>query len=315
MLKILAPCRPSDSVQLEKKIAILKEYIGNKYSVGLEIVGPANDFLNPKILETTIRNLSLFRSENLFFSIHFPFWSHKRASSPFNLACPKPIFYKAVEATAMLANEINAGVINIHPSTPISFWQRSAIKSNAELEERRKLILEKVRVNLVEIQAMFGRKVCLENMPPVYHSGYEANPRKVFYDICFFRSSDFLLVVEPAKNIFATVDTSHLAGALDSSQLLGEIKSLGSALGHVHFNDIGHRYQPFLAPFEDGLIPGEGGIGERVFKELLRYFVDYSIVHDLSVNIEVGSKDYHNPIELEESVKRIGQWLDEIKRN
>ncbi len=152
-------------------------------------------------------------------------------------------------------------------------------------------------------------------MPPAWSSKFETTPKTIFYENCFVRMNDFLSVVDPKKNIFATVYTSHLAGSLDSSQLLEEIKSLGFCLGHVHFNDIGTRYQPFFTPFEDGLIPGDGGIGEKVFKELLQYFVEYSKVQDLSINIEVRSKDYHNPIELEEGVRRIGQWLDEINQN
>ena len=313
MLRLITPCRPCKKEQLEASLDLLGVYVGDRYSVGIEIVGPWNDYFDPKIIEQTKKNLQGL-PKSVFLSLHAPFDIKK--GSKRNFFSSEQGFQNFLKVVK-LADEIGANLVNFHSSLLLSYKDlkkmQKAGDENVKIYKTRSIM--KVKRALEDVQFIAGngasRKLCLENVYYVLSGDSILNPEKMIYETTFVEPEDFLRVINPAANIFATIDVCHLSMVYDSSQLLAKIKKLGKGLGHIHLSDSGGIWQPFVSPAKEGAVLGEGRIGEKVFKELLCYFLEYSKKQDLGLVLEINDKEFVRRENLRESFKRLINWLKE----
>ncbi|MBI2450075.1 MAG: TIM barrel protein [Candidatus Nealsonbacteria bacterium] len=312
MLALQVPCRVTDGEQLRAKLGLLEDYKDTGYQFGIEIVGPWNDFFslkNVKVIQKSLRSLP----ESLYLSLHAPYdarvnWKRNFFSSDKGFTNLLHVFY--------LADFFGVHLVNLHASLFCTNDELRKISAAGNLEIRKRELIERVGAVLAEAHSRYPQqKICLENMPYCWDHDLAPDPNDMIYETCFVDLKDFLSVVNPGNNIFATVDTCHLAAVYDSSQLLGEIKQLGGGLQHVHFTDIKRVWQPFVSLAEEGVVPGEGRIGEKIFKELLRYFSEFSLGQDLSIVLEINDKNLIELTNLKTSLKKTVGWLDELRQS
>lgn len=305
----MTSCWPKDKTQLEVKIRLLKECVGNEHPVGLEIGLGMDDLNNPSMLKKIKANLEEL-PDSVYLSLHGPY-DFKKGS--------KRNFFQSEEGfanllkTTQLADEIKAELINIHANRFISYMELK--KKQSDLISFKEASIQGIKRDLQRLikEAKPSQKICIENMPYFIGVDRVIDPEEAFYELCFVDPEDFLEIANPKKNIFATIDICHLAQVYDSSQLLSQIQKLGRGLGHIHLSDLGNIWQPFINLTEEGVIPGNGRIGEKVFKELLRYFLEFSEKQDLSIVLEINDKDLTKLEESKESFGKITDWLKDLK--
>jgi len=310
-MRLMTPCSLNDKRQIKSKIALLKKYVRTEYPFGLEARVSMNDFSNPSVFESGISELKKL-PKSVFLSLHGPIELKKGSKK--NFFASEQGFQNLVK-TVELANAIGAELINIHAHLFLSFDEAKTTNRN-DLVKIKKASMAKVKKDLERLirEVHPPQKICIENVPYCLTADTVLDPREMLYEFCFVDPYDFREIVAPEKNIFATIDVCHLAQVYDSSQLLEKTKKLGRGLGHIHLSDTVNIWQPFISLVEEGVIPGKGRIGERVFKELLGYFLKYSEKHDLSILIEVHDKDFTKLAESKESFKIVMRWLEELKR-
>jgi len=311
-LRLMVPCRVSDERQLEAKIRVLRELVRDEYPIGLEIRTEMDDIYNPLILEKTKVNLEKLQ-ESVFLSLHGPF-ELKRGSKR-NFFSSEEGFENLVK-TIKFAEEIEADLINIHAHLFVSYDELRKMEQNNKIESFKRVSIQKVKRDLQKLRQTISPeiKICVENMPYCLTSDTVLDPQEIIYELCFVDPEDFLQIVEPENNIFTTIDVCHLAQVYDSSRLFYQIQRLGRGLGHIHLSDLGNIWQPFIGLAKEGVIPGNGRIGERVFKEILGYLLEFSEKQDLGIVLEIDDKDFIKLEESKKSFKRVMGWLKELKR-
>ena len=310
-IRLMSPCRVSDERQLKAKIEALRGLVGDEYSIGLEIRIEMDDIYNPLVLEKAKANLEKLQ-EPIFLSLHGPFEIKK--GSKRNFFSSEQGFENLLK-TVQFAEEIEIDLINIHAHSFASYNELGKIVQNDELESFKKASIQRAKRGLQRLRQTISSKikVCVENMPYCLTADTVFDPREVIYELCFVDPNDFLQIVEPENNIFATIDVCHLAQVYDSSQLLSQIQKLGKGLGHIHLSDLGNIWQPFISLVKEGVIPGDGRIGERFFKEILEYLLKFSEKQDLGVVLEIDDEDLTKLEESRESFTRAIKWLKELK--
>lgn len=188
------------------------------------------------------------------------------------------------------------------------------MRQNKVLENFKKASIQKVKRDFQRLREITpSPRICVENVPHCLAVDRVVDPEEAIYELCFVEPEDFLEIANPNKNIFATIDVCHLAQVYDSSQLLNQIQKLGRGLGHIHLSDLGGIWQPFINLVKENVIPGNGRIGEKAFKELLCYFLEYSEKQDLGIVLEINDKDSIRFEESKESFGKITDWLKDLK--
>ncbi|MFH1049238.1 MAG: sugar phosphate isomerase/epimerase [Patescibacteria group bacterium] len=310
MLKILLSCDASNRNHLDLKYKLLKECVQGEYPIGIEIFEYWNRAFDPQLIKSIKNNLADLL-EDIDLSFHAPF-TNRIGNWKQNYFSSKEGFNNLIKAFDA-AESLGANTVNLHTSFLHSYDELKKI-NEGNLEEYRQGLINNVADTLDIIRDSYSQKICIESMPYDWAQETARDPAEMIYDICFVEIKDFLKVVNPRKNIFATIDTAHSASFYDSSEMLQEIKRLEGGLGHAHLSDLGGIWKPFISLSREGLIPGNGRIGERVFRELLGYFFRFSEKQDLGIVIETRDASYLELRETRESLNRIMKWLDEAKK-
>jgi len=302
--------------ELKSKIRLLQEFFGDKYPIGIESFGYWNDYFDPFLFSIAKKNVEELMPKSMALSIHAPFSVKPHSIHDF-FAFPQG--FSSLKKLLDFSDELGADLINFHVSPLVTYGELKDLSEYKRVQDHKEKTIRSVRSRLERAQALPCRKVlkkiCVENVLYTFSHDRELDPEKMVYTIIDFSDPrDLMQVINPARNIYATIDVCHLACVCDSSQLLKKIKLLGNGLGHVHFSDAGQVWKPFMSLGAEGLIPGQGRIGEKVGKELLAYFLEISREQDLSIVFEIKDNDYLKLEESREGFKVIRKWLDELDK-
>lgn len=312
MLYLMLPCLCSSENQVKSHLSILEECHKAGYSIGLELFTRMDDLDNSRELEATVQNL-INLPKDMLLSLHAPL-ELKRGSTR-NFFCA-PSLEAEVEHFAKLAEWVDAldvGIVNFHAHRIFTFDELSRLNPQ-QVEDIRTAHLDKMGniLQLLEAKYLPGKKICIENVPYCLTSDLTSDPREILYEACFTNLRDFHRITGPGTNVFATIDTCHLAQMYDSSELISEISGISDILGHVHFSDLGKNWQPFMDLTEEGVVPGDGRIGRQVMKNLLEHFFQLGKSRDLGLVVETLDVDHNNPVQKAKAIKRILSWLSEL---
>lgn len=313
MLKLFLPCSVSREKQIISKVKILEQYEKRGFRVGIEVFS-ADDLFDPAVVKKCEANLEKWLPPTFDLSLHAPFFFKDQKVWKNNYFSSKQGLEKLIYIFS-LADRLGAKFITIHASMFYSYSELRMLSGN-EMIRRKKEHIARIKHDLILARIHYPHiKICIENMPFPWGEDRWLNPEENIYDPCFVDLADFQEIVDPAQNIFIALDTSHLAANLDSSQMLKEIKKIGPMIGHVQFSDLSGHWKPFFSLADEGVIPGDGRIGERVCRELLTYFLKIAEKqHDLGIELEVSNQDYEDPEECEVALKRIVSWIEDIRK-
>lgn len=309
MLRIMLPCSPFDANELNARAKILKEYIGEKYPIGLELVGGWEEFFNEKAIEVAEKNLEKI-DKSIYLSLHAPLNVNNSKKNFFNQGYKNSI--KDFSQIVKLAKNWGVSLINFHAPAIFSFKQ--IFKKNIDLGFLAKKQIEKVAEDLNKIN--FKGTLCAENVTDYYGSEdleikNLSDFKKINFNAGFIDLKDFLELHGKQNKVFLTIDICHLSTICDSSEIIGKMREVAPLIRHIHFNDGMTVWRPLLPRFKESLVPGEGEIGKRVFKEdIIPFLVELSKKQDINIMVEVLGEDYITSENSKESLKRLLDWLN-----
>jgi sugar phosphate isomerase/epimerase len=308
MLRIMLPCSPFDINELSARAKILEEYVGKKYPIGLELVGGWEDFFNEKAIKVAKNNLEKI-DKSIYLSLHAPLNKKDLKRSFFNFGnknSAKDFLY-----IVKLAEDLGVSLINFH--APAIFSYKQVFKKNIDLNFLAEKQIEKVAKDLDKIN--FKGILCAENVTD-YYGAEDLEIKNLFdfkninFSAGFVDLKDFLKLHEKQDKAFVTIDICHLSTICDSSEVIGKMREVAPLIRHIHFNDGLTVWRPLLSEFREGLVPGDGEIGKRVFKEdIVPFLVGLSKEQDINIMIEVLREDYITSENSKESLKRLLDWL------
>lgn len=313
MLRIMLPCWPFED-QLHAKTQLLRDLVGDRFPIGLEIGMSMDLMLQPLFLEQAKRRIKAMDfEEDFFLGFHGPqalavgtdlqqnFFVSEQGILNFGLAID-------------FARSIKAQLVNVHAQQPLDYATISKMSAE-EVVRAKKQMLHNAEFVLRRLKQRkrSAPAICIENIPHNLRTDWQRSPEDALFELTFVDLADFKEIVDPAKGIFATIDICHLAQVYDSSELLDQIWKIPSdAIRHIHFSDVGGSWHPFISLASEGVIPGQGRIGGRVMRELLGYFVHLSRKQDINLMIEVNDENLVEIAESRESLKIVLGWLKGI---
>ncbi|OGZ27173.1 MAG: hypothetical protein A2365_00695 [Candidatus Nealsonbacteria bacterium RIFOXYB1_FULL_40_15] len=286
MLRISLPCSPFKEEELYARKDILESCLGKNYPIGLELCGKWKDFFDLESLKNAEKNLKKFRKEageNFFFSLHAPIKVEDIASDTFGLENNKG--FEDFSHILAVAERFGASLVNFH--APVFSEVLPPKEESASLVEKQiKKVSEYVS------KADFKGIICLENIPACYDPGFG-------FGVGFNNLEDFKNL---PGGVFATVDLCHLATL--SNDLVKEMEKIAPIIKEIHFND----GKTGSDGFEGGLVPGEGDISIRVFKEEITPFLKK--LSDVNIVIEVLREDFISSDNSKKTLEKLAKWLD-----
>jgi sugar phosphate isomerase/epimerase len=222
---------------------------------------------------------------------------------------------KAINAGAKFAAEaIEAGLIpenqEVYVHTHGGELYFGGRMSETDLKHNQDLIIQSL-LNASERHSRI--RIGLENLPLFPNSDDPDlihKPEKVGRTV-FEELSDYRRAVEDTP-IRLTFDTAHYAydapiGA--KVDIVSAVDVFGDYLRHLHISDARGFWEPGKSVARDGYIPGEGKIGIEEFKRFFTHIKENYDLTKVTLEAEVQDEDYSNPINREETLKRMVNWL------
>jgi|GEM_PF-4369952 len=299
-MKIVLPTMAVDKEDVNIMLGLLERLVGGRYEIGLEIIGKPVHFQEEGYLKQIGDNIRSV-AQGAFLVIH-GFSGIQVYES--GIADMRTEIGRALLITYLeLAKDIGANYIHIHSSAGYK-GDRLSRKSILKVEA-----MDKIRVNMISASGLVeaGCPVGIENLPTPSMGDVEKDPHKIWRD-CVDSLEDCIYIVR-GTDLKITLDTCHYAinqkGRID---LIKPVKRLSQHLWHFHISDTKGYWIPNRSLWQEGVVPGNGRIGEESFKELFSYLKENH--PDISLCIEVFNKDYRDPVETEESIRRILGWLE-----
>jgi sugar phosphate isomerase/epimerase len=307
MLRIIISCRALDWEQIEARLAILEEYCGSDFSAGLELMGHWDDFFSGsekrKNIEINILKAKE-RCKRLYLSLHAPY----KEGDFFQNFFSSDQGYENLEDIIEFARRMNISLVNIHASLLYSFSRLEEIKKSIDEDKQKKIDSVVFRIDQVLRETSFKGVICMENAKPVW--SHVLDPRFAIYEIAFVDVEDLIKLNRlTAGRVCGTIDIAHFLSSHDSSELLSALDSLGGVVPHIHLNDGKGLWIPFCSDYQEDLVPGTGRMGETLLRKFLFWLKEQGRSRDINIVVEVGEEDYRNPVNSEESVRKITRIL------
>jgi len=318
MATIMVPVMAAFERDLLTNLKLLEEIVKPAgHEIGLGVIGKPSHFLEQEQRAKMIGNLNKY-AKGLKIASHQ--WSGNVIydPSPGNLAFSDlrtERGRKVINCGVDFAVEaINTGIVpenqEVYVHThggDIYFGKRMP---ENELQYDRALI----RQNLVDASNRNPRVIIgLENLP---HFPNSDDPELINFPEKIGRSvfeclGDYKEAVEGTK-LKLTFDTAHYGYEFpigDKIDLVSAIDIFGEHLRHVHISDAKGYWAPYVSIAGDGLVPGQGKIGEEEFIRFFRHLRNNYDLSKVSIEAEVQDADYQNPKNRRETLKRIVKWL------
>jgi len=312
----MLPCSPFDAKELEARTKIIKKYAGGKYAFGLELVGSWKEFFDPSSVKKAKENLAQVlkkTGQKMYFSLHAPINKKNPEKNLFGPKNKNNLF--ELEHICKVSEDLGALLINFHASAIYSYT--NLLKSGSDIVALIEEQIKKTALDLGKID--FEGVFTVENI-----TGYcdieslevrnLADFKKMNFEVGFVDLKDFEKLNKLQPKAFAAVDICHLSATCDSSETAGKMKEIAHLIRHIHFNDSLTVWRPLMPELEGGLVPGEGELGERAFKEdIVPFIKQISKKQDVNVVIEVLHEDFIKSENSKKTLKKLLAWLDPDK--
>lgn len=295
---ILTPCRAAKIRDVETRVTLLTE-IAKGLRGGLEIVGPFSDFIeNSKAIVDNLKQAKAMGVQIII--IHSPVIRDNYASTLTNISRPES--QEILGAVLEIAHEVGAVAINVHGEI---FFTTEEVKN---LTNRERDVLKKnISKNLKQLHLKESVvKLAIENMPWPLMGDIFFGEKDMVWDPLFADPLELYQFCEE-NDLWMTFDTCHWSTLGLPLLLTDAFKMVEGRVTHLHLSDAYGHWLPGTATFKEGLIPGDGNLGKGKFHQLLQYLRDCT--QQFTLTLEVNDKNFLNPRESRESLKRVIEWI------
>lgn len=297
MLKIILPTTAAYKDDFERMLGLLERTVDKEYEIGLEIKGKPEHFQEERYLDQIKENI-ISVAKGVYLVIHGFSGIEVYESGIGDMRSDEGRKY--LEVLLRLGEDTGADYVHVHGGA----GYRGAELSSQEKREG----LDNIRENILSCKNDLDIKYPLgiENLPNPSMGDYPFGSEDIWRD-CVDSIDDCLYIVEGTE-LKVTFDTCHYAAnKIGKIDLVEPAEKLREHLYHVHINDVYGYWVPSKSVWREGVIPGDGNIGEESFRGFLTYIRGNH--PDISICLEVYNADYKNPVESEESIKRVLDWL------
>lgn len=294
MVKIFLPTMAANINDVRTMMDLLEKTVAGKYPIGLEIIGKPEHFQKEEYLNQIKENMMSFSGEIVVHGFSF---IQVYESGLANMSTK--VGKQLLDTYVALADDIGATYVHVHGGA----GYKISISDKQSREE-----LEKIRNNLLSVFRT-DIKIGVENVPTPSMGDVEKNPTEVWHD-CLESLSDCLIVVHNT-GLKITYDTCHYAAGLQEDgeiDLITPLEDLKQYLHHLHISDVVGHWVPNKSTWTESIIPGNGRIGKKSFENFFSWIKGNC--PDIGICVEVVNADFKNPVESEESIKRILKWLE-----
>lgn len=261
IIGICTPCRAAKSSDVETRVALLKSVKKENYQLGLEVVGPLSDF--QKSAEEIVRNVAEARRQGIEqIVIHLPVTRDNYVEAPTNLSRPESV--EILNSVFDIAKRVRAILVNVHLETFVIGDQMDQFT-----DSDRKQLQEAVSENLGRIKRG-SVKLALENMPwPLMGDAYFTKKDMIFEPLSVDPEELAKFAERSAAGL--TFDTCHWGTLALPMPLTAAVRRVEHNLSHLHLSDVLGRWIDGSSRYIEGIIPGDGNLGEENFRQLIRY--------------------------------------------
>ncbi len=277
---------------LEKEV--LKKHRG-QFDIGLEIGGLSEHFTNPEYLENIVENIKSVAS-GVKTTVHG--FSGLEIYTKDLADMSKGVGKNLLKTYIKLAKKLGSNYVHVHGAVGYQ-----GIKEPKDKEQ----VLMQIRKNLLfGLNSAENIKIGIENLPKPSGCDFETNPKKVWSD--YVEEIQDCLQIVKGTDLKITFDTAHYSiNKTKGADLISPAQILKNHLYHIHLGDSKGDWGANKSKAFDGLIPGDGKIGENSFAEFFKYIRKHH--SNVGICVEVRNKDYKNPVETKESIRRLVKWL------
>jgi len=299
IIGICTPCRAAKMGDVETRVKLLLGSASgeNRIPLGLEVVGPLSDFQTSA--EEIVRNVAEAKKQGIErVVIHAPITRNNWREAPTNLSRSESV--EILNGVFDIANRIGARLVNAHFETFLT-----ADEMREFTDAKRNQILEKVSDNLRRIKkGTVG--LSLENMPwPLMGDSYWCQADMIYEPVSVDPEEVARFALQNGAGL--TFDTCHWGTLGLSISLKTAVQRVAHNLVHLHMSDVLGRWIDGSARYKEGVVPGDGDLGQEVFYLLLEYLQD--LEDPVTITAEVNDRDFKNPEESRLSLARIFEWL------
>ncbi len=294
MVKILLPTMAAFKGDVETMFGLLERTVGRRHQIGLEIIGKLEHFQNEESLGKMKDNLCAV-AKGAHLVVHGFSGLAVYENGVGDMRNENGV--RLLENYLRVGEDVGAKYVHVHSGA----GYKGTISERARQEG-----LDKVKHNLVECGRKTSIPIGIENLPDPLMGDIEKDPEKMWLD-CVESIEDCLHVVS-GTSVGVTLDTCHYAcnrkGEID---LVEPVEQLGGYFSYLHVSDVSGFYVPNQSLWQEGFTAGDGQIGKESFKNFFRYIREKH--PEIGLCVEVNNRDFKNPAESEESLKRVLAWL------
>ncbi|OGJ13349.1 hypothetical protein A3K82_00430 [Candidatus Pacearchaeota archaeon RBG_19FT_COMBO_34_9] len=300
MNTIYVPTFPAFRGDVETMFSLLKEEVLKKYpgkfGIGLEIGGKPEHFTNQESLEKIVKNIKEVAGGAKTIVHGF---SGLAIYTEGIADMSKDVGKNLLATYVDLAKKLKSNYVHVHGA--IGYH---GIKTPEDKPE----VLNKVRKNLLwGLENSEGISIGIENLPTPSAYDFDSNPETVWSD--YVEGIEDCMKIVKDTPLKITFDTAHYGiNEKENPDLIKPLKEIGKYLGHIHVGDCKGIWIQNKSRAYDGVIPGDGRIGKDSFEKFFKYIAKEN--PNISICLEVQNKDFKNPEETRESIKRVCNWLE-----
>lgn len=287
MAGLYLPTRASSKSDVETCMRLLEPY-SSKYDIGLEIIGNAADFLSEKGLDKIRENMQEVPYDLV---VHGFSGIDVYLTEVCDLRTPKGA--QNLRNLISLAEDVGANYVHTHSGAGYRGNISPSLKDTG---------LAAIRANMLNMPSSVP--LGIENLPNPSMGDRQLKPDEIWKDCVDSVKDCWQIVMGTEMKI--TFDTCHYACGLQNFDLIDGIKDLGKNLNFLHISDVIGYWEPNKSLWTEGVIPGEGRIGNQ-FEKFFSYVREN--YPKIGICVEVDNKDFRDPIESEETLKRVDHWL------
>ncbi len=295
MIKIVLPTMAVNIHDIKTRVDLLERMVGSQYEPGLEIIGLPEHFQKPEYLKQIKENISSV-AKGLYLSVHGFAGLQVYESGLADMSTAKG--RELLNTYVALAGDIGAQYVHVHGG--------AGYKGQCSTDKKF-LILNRIKENLLAVVAKTDCKIGIENLPSPSMGDLTTDPDEVWRD--YLESLDDCRLVIKETELKITFDTCHYAASQkEKIDLVAPAEKVKDYLHYLHISDIIGSWVPNKSVIKEGFIPGDGLIGKSSFKNFFSWIKDNC--PNIGICVEVWNADLKNPLESEESIKRILKWLE-----
>ncbi len=272
---------------------LLIKTVGPEYNKFVEVIGLKDHFLNKITRHEIIKNVNSLGQE-FRRTLHVLTPPPDYTSGEMDISTKKGRYF--INCCMEVAKGINADIFSFHPCCHYIGKSPSPINILYKLEEIKRNCAWAVRK---------WKKIALEVITDeVFVDYYCEKEEDIVHD---FAESliNYLFILQGVKGLNSIFDVGHIAAAEVIKEggiidLITPLKILGKKVKEIHFNDISCRVEKDKKVLVEGLIPGQGMIGEQGLIEFCSYVKKH--LKGIFFCVEVAVKDHDKPDEVKKSL-------------